>query len=424
MEISGGFGKIQPELSGTNFKEKLQAAGEKLNEGTKKVLEGFKQAGIVLTNALPTSSRSIPAKLLQTPIKFAQGFGAGFKAGKAESQQVTQKKNLNSMSDQELIAHLGKQGIGKTLQGSLNKAFSVAMESVVKNWTENKGIQDSYNDLSTMNVSESRKIAMSGFKKSEYQYDTEGRWAVDLNSLDKAGSTKFKEFDTKLQNLGFTKTPMGYFDTKTGNMFNIAYDSRNKNLTVSFWGLGNQNILQKHGLINEEQSNALGKNSTIQAGLDFFGGVTKSGLQAIEVGKLLKEATEGTDIKPMLGGHSHGGGLAQCAALATGLQATVFNPRPMGAGMRRYIGQDKIAENSKNITGFSVKGDFLTDNKLLNALAITMEKVTGIIAPRNIGNFYKVPTLTPDSKNSPWPPITSDKALNHCAFNEALLNAS
>lgn len=93
----------------------------------------------------------------------------------------------------------------------------------------------------------------------------------------------------------------------------------------------------------------------------------------------------------MVVGHSHGGGLAQCAAAANDIKGVVFNSRPMGAGIRRYIGQDNVAERAKNITAFSGQGDFLTGIGIVNFLAKGFERLTGIPVPRTIGTGYNLP---------------------------------
>ena len=104
----------------------------------------------------------------------------------------------------------------------------------------------------------------------------------------------------------------------------------------------------------------------------------------------MKEATEGTSITPVTIGHSNGGGFAQAAAAANGLKSIVFNSRPMGAGMRRYIGQNKIAENAKNMVVFSTKGDWLAGNSVINWIAIIFERVIGMVVLRNIGLGYQL----------------------------------
>lgn len=72
----------------------------------------------------------------------------------------------------------------------------------------------------------------------------------------------------------------------------------------------------------------------------------------------------------------------------------------MGVGVRRFIGEEKIAESSKNIKILSTKNDFLTDNIVFNTLSVVHERLTGAMMPRNIGQGYKIASsMAPSTKS-------------------------
>jgi len=145
---------------------------------------------------------------------------------------------------------------------------------------------------------------------------------------------------------------------------------------------------------NDDLGNKLWKINLKNVLSNFFGGVDKASLQAIEIGKILKEVCDGNEPKmiPVVSGYSHGGGLAQCAAAANGIKGEVFLSRPMGASLRRYIGIDKINKNASQITAFSMHREFLSGTRILNVLSVWVERLFGIPMPRTVaGHAYQLP---------------------------------
>lgn len=150
----------------------------------------------------------------------------------------------------------------------------------------------------------------------------------------------------------------------------------------------------------------------------------------MKLGKLLKTYAKEKNLTPVVIGHSHGGGLAQVAAAKNGIKGVVFNPRPMGAGVRRYIGSSKIAENAKQIAVFSAKGDWVSGTRPLNVLAAIFERITGIVMPRSVGVGYILPSVSSSSNENeiPWEnyegksPKNSD--LQHGGFYHQMYKAA
>lgn len=320
------------------------------------VLLSMKKAGIVLTAALPLSSRGIPAVLIRSSITLIKST---------------------------------MLGLSQKINGQPVIAFQEMKENLKTIWN-GSGIISSYKNIAKMSKEEAYKIAEDGFAYSKELY------VGNLNKLPSELKESMENFKNQMKELGFQTDKNGiFFDPKTGNLFNLAFSPSKKEVLVFFGGLGSSDILKftnqqiREGLTPEDVNiSAVGG-----AIGDFIGKVQPSALQAIEVGKALKNALKDSlDYTPTIVGHSHGGGLAQVAALANDMKGVIFNSRPMGAGIRRFIGQDKIAENSKNITAFSIKGDSLTGNKCINVLSIAFERLTGIpVAGTAAAQAYELP---------------------------------
>lgn len=190
-----------------------------------------------------------------------------------------------------------------------------------------------------------------------------------------------KQIHFKLFELGLTCNENGYYsDAKTGTVLRLVIDPASKEICVSFYGLRMGD--------DETRNKVYGKN--VLAGFrEFIGDVPDAALQAAQIGALMKSIAEEKGYEAVMLGHSHGGGLAQVAALANGLKGVVFNARPMGAGVRRRY-KDQIQQNAEKIVSFSGKGDWLGGNRVFNAIARFLEQI-GISAPRTIGYGYNLP---------------------------------
>jgi hypothetical protein len=313
----------------------------------------MKKAGIFLTGLLPISSRGIPSALVKGSLSLIQNLGMGF------TQLV--------------------KGLPVTTFDQIKKDLA----AIQKDW-HSGGIQESYQDITCIDRTVALEIVEEGYDYAmDHQYEPK-----PLNEVSNTAQLHFKDIHGKLEELGFKQDKTGaYYHLETGTMFNLSFDPFKREIMVCFWGLGNEAKLQ----IGKLDKLQVGIQSHLAAVGDFAGKVQPSAIQAAKVGEILKEVAEKSKLTPIVMGHSHGGGLAQCAALSNGIKAVAFNSRPMGAGMRRFIGLDKLTENAKNITQFSVKGDILTGLPGLNLLPVIFERLTGIMVPRNIGTGYRLP---------------------------------
>lgn len=375
-------GKLFAEGVKPSIKEEKNTQ-EKIKIGLGKFADAVHRFGIVLTGILPCSARGILVQLIIMPILIPFG----------------------------LIKSIGPN-------------FSENMKEYVSNvW--NQGIEDVYTDLEGVENKDLREaVIKENFRYAAYMYANadvrrkEGgehgvllsRSGIDRSAISVEHLEVIRNIEIKLKDeLGFEVDPFGnYYHQETGNLFNLVFDKERNEVIVGFMGLGNQNKLID---VSDEVKEKIGNAAVNTVLADFLGGIPDASLQAIEIGKILKTITDKTGITPVIIGHSHGGGLAQTAACANGIKGIIFNSRPMGANVRRYIGQAKIAENENKMVAFSVKGDWVSGNRALNFLAAAFERITGYVLPRNVGKGYHLPNMPEE-----------DSDYHHNSFHEAFLD--
>jgi hypothetical protein len=347
---------------------------EAKKEMAKQSLASIEKFRITATGLLPFSSRSMPAHLVKS-------FGAGLSA---------------SIRDQSITP--------------FRSTFKETMKTQMK---KNGGISDSYTKLtSPENREMGKKIAQDNMRYAGYMYGdqleskgelrtkaelaSEGPKFEDVQWKGKAitnnmteNQQKFSQVLENVRNMGFKEDINGkFFDPKTGTIFSLVFDQKNEEIVLCFEGLGQEASLQA----SDEVKSQMGWSSLGSAAGEFFGGISDQSIQAIALGKMIKDEAGKLNLKPVMVGHSHGGALAQAASLANdGIKCVVFNSQPMGAGVRRFIGQDVVAKNADNITVFAGKGDFLSRTKGLNVVATWAEKIIGIPLPRTVGKGYDLP---------------------------------
>lgn len=226
---------------------------------------------------------------------------------------------------------------------------------------------------------------------------------LDLRYISTVGYNKkylfFKENHIRLLNnvangikeLGFNVDEDGHFyDVKTGTIFNLVFDKDNNELNVCFLGSGNEHVIKD---VSESDRHAVLWNGIKAIGYNVVGGCPDAMTQAMKIGELLKAQTEKSDIKPILVGHSHGGALAQAAAIKNGLKAVVFNAEPLGVGVKRAIdasiGKEVRKANTNQVTAFSSKGDWLSDGAI--AAICRFGRDRGWPVPTVLGKGYQLP---------------------------------
>lgn len=330
------------------------------SESRKKLPSVLSKARVALEVCAPISSRGILVLVIAAPIYLAISLGKG----------------ISEMISKRSISSFGK-GFIKGAGGLKKQAHG--------------GISDSYTDLtSAKNAEKGAKIAKDNIHYAR-SADGDGKNISKISEIDSENNRYegIKKFLIEIENLGFKSDTSNYFyDPKTGSAFMLTIDEFNGEIMLCFVGLGVESRLKE---ADSTTKNKILENSLKQTASDALGYPSKASIQAIKLGKALKKCTDTTGDTPVAVGSSHGGSLAQCAAVANGIKGVVFNSQPMGAGTRRFIGQKKIAKNSKHITAFSGKGDILSGTKAMNVIAVLFERVTGLPVPRTVGKGYNLP---------------------------------
>lgn len=249
-------------------------------------------------------------------------------------------------------------------------------------------------------------------------------------------TTCFNEIISNLKKLGFECDQEGnYYNLKTGTMLNLALIQKSENekeVAVCFMGLGAETAerflteKKKKNSQTEDKDkqelkdivNTIRMQSMKAVLAEFFGRKpSDASKEAIEIGKIVKQASEKAKMIPVMVGHSHGGGLAQAAAVVNGIKGVVFNSRPLGAALRRAIENDgiDIQEKAGKIRAFTTRGDHVSDIKAINFLAASFERLTGIYMPRTVAFHGHVLPKPEKDKNG-----MRDIHMDFCSSMEVL----
>ncbi len=324
-----------------------------------KILDVVKKIGIFVTFPLPLSSRGVLINVLKAPIRLFQSLGA-------------------ALNDKNAV-------FGDVFKRTLK-------DHMLADWKG--GISDYYQRIDQNAVKQDpvlRTTIETNFQRYNDIYV--GRNYNPPLNTDPEMEASFNNLRLSIAQLGFKEGDYSncFYSEKTGTCIRLNYDMEERTIVIGIMGLGNE----EKATLNETDADALAWSSARGTAHNFIGGINANVTEAIELGKALKEACNGSSIKPVIAGHSHGGMLAQCAAVANGLEASVFNSEPMGAGVRRYIrsnvGNTAFAENAEKITAFSVKGEWLGGTRIFNILSVLAERILGIPVPRTVaGKAYSI----------------------------------
>lgn len=194
----------------------------------------------------------------------------------------------------------------------------------------------------------------------------------------------------KIDNLG------NFYHIETGTILNLVYDLEKRELNVCFMGIGNSRLLN----IPKSQQILLDITVTKSGLSNVLGTIPKATLEAMEIGRLIKNITKDANITPVMIGHSHGGMLAQAAAISNGLKGVIFNSEPLGIGIKNLIdlniGKKNRKNNADQVIAFSTRGDWLTDGSI-NAVC-RLGRDVGLPVPTVMGKGYQLPTVEGGSK--------------------------
>ncbi len=333
-------------------------------EPSSKVLDVVKKAGIFATFPLPLSSRGVLINVFKAPVRLFQSLS------EARSKVLKDKTAV----------------FGKVFKKTLK-------DHLMSDWKG--GISDYYKRIGPHEVKANNTLKHEIAENVEFYekiYKEDNPEVSYLSAwLQIFGRIPDASFESKITSLGFKKGKENcFYSEKTGSCFRLSHNPNEKRVVIGMMGLLNEG--QAAG---EKLAKPLLKRNIKAILHNFFGGIHANVTEAIELGNALKQACESSDTTLVIAGHSHGGMLAQCAAAANGIKASVFNSEPMGAGVRRYIrskvGHKEFHKNAENITAFSVRGECLGGTRVFNVLSVWAERILGIPVPRTVaGKAYSI----------------------------------
>lgn len=332
-------------------------------ETSAKILDMVKKIGIFVTFPLPLSSRGVLLNVLKAPVRLFQSLGTALKDKKVAFGDVFKR----TLKDHMLADWKG-------------------------------GISDYYTRIDKAAVKQDPALKATIRKNFNFYLDIYG--ARNNPDVEDGNETllSFNKLKQSITKLGFKEGDRSncFYSEKTGTCIRLNYVVTEKMIVIGFMGVGNETKVT----LDPSCAEALCNSSAMGIAHNFIGGINANVTEAIELGKALKESCISPDIKPFIAGHSHGGMLAQSAAVANSLEASVFNSEPMGAGVRRYIrsnvGNKQFHQNAEKITAFSVQGEWLGGTRIFNILSVLAERILGIPVPRTVAG--KAYSITPVEK--------------------------
>jgi hypothetical protein len=180
-------------------------------------------------------------------------------------------------------------------------------------------------------------------------------------------------------------------DPRTGFSSSILYDRQNKELIISFSGLG--------------ATKGKGIKQFFRVAMNWLGFRPKNISQASALTKEVKAhidrfnegKPENEKIKLSLTGFSMGGALASYASLRNGVPAVVFNPMQLGIGCRARIGDDMLRKADQYLTQIVVQGDLISDT-VASKVYVPLEKL-GINSRGPLGTARRFMVPWPKGQN-------------------------
>ena len=250
------------------------------------------------------------------------------------------------------------------------------------------------------NLAYSKSLYLMGYQMTEKESEHHLEVSAFLTqhsriSNQNTKNKSVKKFLKDVEGLGFkeSKTSPGvFYSRETGTVFTLTIDNENKQFIMSFSGMGAEFLAEK------KDRSAMAKATNKAVVQESLGKVPKSAKEAEQLGKIFAEAFKDDrndddqyqKFKPVVTGHSHGGGLAQCAAIGGDIKGVVFNSRPVGGRVIKNFRKKGIEPNNVNITAFSNRGDFLSGKKSLTSFLKGASKLFRFHPPQELGQRYTV----------------------------------
>lgn len=175
------------------------------------------------------------------------------------------------------------------------------------------------------------------------------------------------------------------FDPKSG--LKVSVVENDKEVFVNF---GAHNCLSNELTDKKEQKKAHTEQFQA-ASLNLLGAEPKIYEQANAVIAALQQSRKLKNKKWTLIGQSFGGGLAQYVGLQKEISTVCFNSTPLGAGLQKMLGKDKLIKADELVTHISVENDVLSDFPFIKFIDYFLSFI-GIRTPGNFGQRFSIPS--------------------------------
>ena len=176
-----------------------------------------------------------------------------------------------------------------------------------------------------------------------------------------------------------------YFDAESG--LKIVLMEKSDEIVVGFGALRSCSSEVKDAQVVKKINNKI----YATAIKNILGTTPKIYFKALEIFKALRETPYFMGKKLTLTGQCFGGSIASFVALSEKQQAYCFNSIPLGVGLQKVLGKNKLMEAKKYITHISVKNDYITDFPGMYIFNFLLNFV-GIRTAGNFGNAFVIPS--------------------------------
>lgn len=189
---------------------------------------------------------------------------------------------------------------------------------------------------------------------------------------------------------GIEKRNTNYFNPETGLKLAV-YENENE-LIISYGALT---------AYRSELPNATGlsRKGYLNCIANLAGGVPSIFNEAERITLELLKTYPHASKKVTLSGQCYGGTLASFVGIKNKIQAVCTNSFPLGAGLQKEIGRDRLDLADEYVTHISANKDSISDNRFLSVLD-RIASAIGIRTPGNFGKRLVIPSAYRNSKHT------------------------
>jgi hypothetical protein len=115
-----------------------------------------------------------------------------------------------------------------------------------------------------------------------------------------------------------------------------------------------------------------------------------------------------------LSGHCYGGAIASYVGIKSSIPAICLNTFPLGVGLQKYLGSDRLNRADEYVIHISSEHDFLTERPYQAPADIFFSRL-GLRTPGHFGRRFLIPSAYSNSKESHLYPLSS--MIQHLGYD-------